>query len=199
MPRIRMTLKQAIGMTAQKFNKSTLPELRAAVRALADVATKRLKTFARSGVTSPAERYMRESGGVKSTRGKGLAELRQEYQRLKGFLTSKTGSVSGTAKVQKDTIKSLEKVGISVDVTDYDAFWRAYEELRKKDPAISNKKLKYEVLEQLAERIEDGEKSVPELVQSMEDRLTEIYEQQQEEWIDADLSDFFTIGEDMEP
>lgn len=201
MPRIRMTVKQVLNMTPQQINKATTRDIRAAVRALSDATSKRLKAFASKRLTSSALRYLRESGGVKSTRKMKLPELREEFKRLRGFITAKTGSVSGEMAVRKQVVTELQKQGISLSVNDYDVFWRSYEELAKKNPSIRNKNMKYEVLEQLTEKIYESNKpsSVPELVQSMEDRLTEIYEQQQEEWMDADLSDFFTVGEDMEP
>ena len=203
MPRIRMTVKQVLNMTPQQINKATTRDIRAAVRALSDAASKRLKAFTSKHLTSSAERYIRESGGVKSTRKMKLPELRQELARLRGFITAETGTVTGEMAVRNQVVSELQKAGITISVNEYDLFWRAYEELAKQNSIVREKRaLKYQVLEKLTEKVYDSKtpKTVADIVAAMKGQVTNLYEQHQEqvEQENADLSDFFTIGEDME-
>jgi len=203
MPRIRMTVKQVLNMTPQQINRATTRDIRAAVRALSDAASKRLKAFTSKHLTSSAERYIRQSGGVKSTRKMKLPELRQEFARLRGFITAETGTIAGERAVREQVVSELQKSGITISVNDYDLFWRAYEELAKQNSNVREKRaLKYQVLEQLTEKVYDSKtpKTVADIVAAMQDKVTELYEKKQEsvEKENDDLSDFFTVGEDME-
>lgn len=82
------------------------------ISTLASAANKRLKRLETSGTYSPAAEYVKSHGGKFSVAGKNQNQLLTEFFRLQQFMESKTSSVKGAKKWQRnvrdtvaDTIK----------------------------------------------------------------------------------------------
>lgn len=192
--------EQLLNMSSEEFSHMTKAELQRAVRTLARTANKNMKEMTESGISTPASQYMDESGGRVTSSGKNLNQLRAEFVRARGFIQSKTGSVEKWEKVKRKTIRSLGKQGVKTTKASFDKMWKAYEKLKQSHPEIANKQMKYTVLEDISSMARDRHLSAEDIALSMEDRITELYEEQEQRIAeDVATSDFLTIDdEDME-
>lgn len=189
-----ISTQELINMSVDALNKMDEQTLRAAVSRMADAANKRVARIDKSGVSSQAVAALHRSGQEKfSTKGKDLNSLRAEYARIKGFMTSATGSVKNAKKVEKNVTSELSKRGIDINRQQYKNFWSAYEKLKERDPAISNKQLKYSVLQNIAAEMDEGNRSIDEIVNDISNRIEDIYEQTQD-LTDDGVSRFFELS-----
>lgn len=173
------SVKDILAMDNRTFNRLTESELRKVVGRLVSAGNKRLRSFEKSRESSPATRYIEKSGGKFSTRGKDLNALRAEFARAKGFFESKTGSRLEWKKVQKETKKGLEKAGVDVDPENANKMWKAYERLKEVNPSVSDKRLKYLVLQEIADvLVDDPDLSIRKIVNRVNKSIDRIYEEQ---------------------
>lgn len=184
-----LSVSDILNMDISKFNSLNQSDLKKVVGRLVSAGNKRLRTFERMGESSPATRYVMRSGGVFSTKGKNINELRAEYARAKGFLQSKTGSQKGWKKVKKETSDALKKQGVNVTPEQLTKVLETYEDLKEIDPSVTNKNMKYKVLNEISEMVDDYD--VNNIIEIMRNRMTEIYEGTDE--INNGVSEFFSI------
>lgn len=188
------SVNDILNMDYQVFNKLTEREMRQAVHQLSSAANKRLKVFEKAGDSSPAIRYVNQSGGKFSTKGKNLNALRSEYMRAKKFLESRTSSRREWNRVKKDTVSTLKsKYNINISKENFDKFWKSYEKLKEISPEVSIKSLKYITLKNISSMVNDNvtEEDIANLINS---QLTEAYEELEN--LDMDeggVSKFFEI------
>lgn len=173
-----MTVKGILNIGIETFNKLKTSAMRLVVGRLVSAGNKRLRSFERAGESSPATRHVYNSGGVFSTKGKDLNELRAEYVRAKNFLESKTGTLKGWRQVKKETIQGLKKQGVEMTESQFNDVWKAYEELKELSPEVANRGLKYSVLKEVADMVADKDKSADEIATAIHDNLSQIYEEQ---------------------
>lgn len=188
-----LTVKQILNMSVSEFNKLSKTQLRKATQTLASAGNKRLKRFESSSVSSSAYQHIIKNGGKFTTKGKNLNELRAEFLRAKTFLSSKGGSVSGAKKIQKETLDTLKKQGVDLSVEQYNNFWKAYERLKEMSPEVSNRGLKYNVMGDIAELMEQDITNPEELAEIINSQLDRIYEEQEVLESDTGVSKFFEI------
>lgn len=172
------TWQNIVDMTPEQFNKLSKQELRGYTQILASAGNKRIKRMQEAGQSSKSMEAVLQRGKF-STAGKSQSELRAEFMRAKRYLESKTGSLAGAKKVQRETINTLHEKGINVSSEQYGEFWRIYEELKKNDPTVANKGMMYAVLERIAEYQRDHMES-HEILENMQADLQGIYENQKE-------------------
>lgn len=186
-----MTVNDILNMDEKAFNKLNLSDMRKVVGRLVSAGNKRIRSFEKSGASSPAYRQVIRSGGAFSTQGKNLNQLRAEYMRAKSFLTAKSGSKREWEKIKHKEINTLKKMGIDIDEQSFDKFWKSYEKLKETSPEISEKKFKYEILKEIGRRTRKGQRS-GRIVDAIQKNLTQIYERVQEtEEIASGVSSFF--------
>lgn len=191
-----MSVSDILNMDNKTFNSLTESEMRKVVGRLVSAGNKRLRTFEKRGITSPAAGAVRSSGGAFSTKGKDLNALRAEYARARSFMKSKTGTVKQWKKVKEQTANAMQARGVDVDPDKLEDLLKAYDRLKELDPTIEERSLKYKVmsetsdaLDQMAEDL-SGEELVDAVVRAMQDEITNIYEEEREN--DAeDVSSFF--------
>lgn len=192
-------------LTQEDFLQLNTKELKSYLKQAASVANARIqyaeKVHQKTGLDySPAVRSWKESGGARfgRTRGKDLNQLRQEFVRTKNFLESKTSKVTEWRQTIEKTQNTLKASGIQTgSAGDLSKLWNAYEKLKKLDPAVAAKELKYNVLEEITQEIDaDPEKSTDEIASEVFERLTEIYEENQRLQDEYDLSELFEFGEE---
>lgn len=171
--------QQLLNMELDDFSHMTKEELKKAVTTLARSANQKIKEFEKADETSPASRYIEESGGKITASGKDLNQLRAEFMRAKDFLESKTGSVSKWNEVKEKTIESLSDEGVEVSENEFDTMWKAYERLKETNPEIANKELKYTILQEIANMASDRRRTPASIARAMQDRLSEIYEREE--------------------
>lgn len=173
-----MSVQDILNMDINTFNKLNTSDLRKVVGRLVSAGNKRLRSFERAGESSPATRYVAKSGGMFSTKGKDLNELRAEYTRAKNFMQSKTGTRKGWKQIKKETIAGLKKHGVEMTVSQFNDVWKAYEDLKELSPEVANRGLKYSVLKDVADMVTDTDKSADEIATSLHENLSKIYEEQ---------------------
>ena len=181
-----------------------IKDLRNAVNRLASAGNKRLRRFEARGESSPATRYIEDSGGRFSSRGKNWNELMQEFVRARDFLNAKSGSLTEWMKIKRDTIDALSEKNINLSNDQWRDFWKSYEKIKQMDPRVKEKDFKYLALREVHRlQVENDNMLTPEDMASRitGDRLTELYEQakQQEQEFNADVSDIFITSEEDIP
>lgn len=193
-----MTVNDILNMDEEAFNKLNLGDLRKVVGRLVSAGNKRIRSFEKSGASSPAYRQVTRSGGAFSTKGKNLNQLRAEYVRAKSFLTAKSGSKREWEKIKHKEINTLRKMGIDINEQTFDKFWKTYERLKESSPEVGEKKFKYEVLKEISRRTKKGQ-SIRKISNDIQKDLTKVYErlQEAESETTGTASFFETTGEDL--
>ena len=189
-----MTVQDILNMDNKTFNSLNTSDMRKVVGRLVSAGNKRLRSFERTGESSPATRHVAKSGGAFSTKGKDLNALRAEYTRAKNFLQAKTGTRKGWKQVKKETIAGLKKQGVKMTEQQFNDVWKAYEDLKELSPEVANRGLKYSVLKDVVDMVTDTNKSADEIATALHENLSSIYEEQAglEHGVDG-VSGFFEI------
>lgn len=174
------------------LNKLTEKELRQVTTRLVSAANKRIKRAKKSDKPTPHE-VEKVRGGKFSTKGtKNINELRKVTATVKNFLKSETASLRGQARTRKRVEKGLKKAGVNLKGVDYNEFFRKYEQLKEISPIISNKELKYKVMNEISQQLKDGEDVS---IQKLVDELNKIYEADEE--ANNSISSFFDVGQNL--
>ena len=172
-----MVAKEYINMGLNEFLSLNTSQLKKAVGTLRDVSAKRYKRLKEKVGDTQATMALEKSGGLISTKGKTLGELRKEFIRAKTFLEKKTSSVSGYQKMEKAILTSLKTKGIEMSPQQYREFWGLYEQVKELDPMIADKQYKYKILEYINSNM--NEMNSDDLVTNALNKLRESYEMSQ--------------------
>lgn len=147
MPKRSNKLSQVKDMPISQVMSLSRSELIQATRTLTSAANRRLTTMKKHGIKSPSTEYIKRHGGrfsLRYTKGKhkgeykNVAQLREEFQRAKGFLESETSTVKGFRKWEKGVADTLAKQGIdynSLTETQKRRFWQAFAKVEELDQA----------------------------------------------------------------
>lgn len=147
MPKRSNKLSQVKDMSISQVMSMSRSELIQATRTLTSAANRRLTTMKKHGIKSPSTEYIKRHGGrfsLRYTKGKhkgeykNVAQLREEFQRAKGFLESETSTVKGFRKWEKGVADTLAKQGIdynSLTETQKRRFWQAFAKVEELDQA----------------------------------------------------------------
>lgn len=185
------SVKDILSMDISDLNKLSQKDLSKVVGRLVSAANKRLARAKEKGITSPAFSYVEKNGGKFSTKGKTLNQLRAEFVRAKNFLEAETSTIKGAEKFVNQSINALHKEGVDISKDDFQEVMQLYESLRRDDPKVAERGLKYAVLRELSEKVEsklDGE----EILTAMQNNLDKIYEKEQDLISGDGVSGFFT-------
>lgn len=185
-----MGINDILSMGESEFMNLNRTQLAKLTSQLASAGNKRLVRMEKNGITTPASRYVEQSGGKFSVADKSVNELRHEFMRAKGFLTAKTGTQAGFNKVVKQTLSKVgAKTGKTLSKSDFDKFWKAYERLKEKDPSVATSALKYMTLAEISNQVDDG-KDLDSIVNDIGSQLDDIYEgDDTDEFFDMDDED----------
>lgn len=185
------SVKDILSMDVSEFNKLGLKDMQKITGRLVSAGNKRLRRAEEKGITSPAFAYIESSGGYFSTKGKNLNQLRAEFVRAKNFLESETGTIKGAEKFIDDSISALKKEGVSINREDFNEVMRLYESLKRSNPKVAERGLKYAVLQELSEKVET-KLNAEDVLTAMQNSLDQIYEREQEN-LDEGVSGFFRV------
>ena len=116
----RTKLQKIKDMPLSKLMSLSRADLEKATRALVRESNRRLTVMKKKGLASPSTEYIKKHGGkFRTTTRKGnkksVIELREEFQRAKGFLESKTSTVRGYREWETKVADTLSKQGIDYD------------------------------------------------------------------------------------
>lgn len=214
----RRSIKSLINMDVKEFNKLTRDELQVAVEKMRNNALRKVETFVKHEMSSPAViGYLQSSAknivgyDVRTrdamqtfmitaqqeiadydNREKNLQELRREFVTQKKFLSAKTNTLKGYKEYKKNVINELKNEGINISEEQYSRFFFAYERLAEIEPSVKERGFKYNILKTLSEYTEDERYDMDDIISRMVNEIEEIYERNQE--ID-NADDFFTLDE----
>ena len=186
-----MTTKELLNLSSAEIAKLKKPQLRKVVQTLSSTANKRLKRLHQKDFSTPASRYAMKSGKF-STKGKNINQLRAEYVRAKNFLQSKTSTLRGYKQFKKEVQKNLSEKGINISNENLESIFNIYEKLKDINPSVAEKNLKYITLQEINEELQYGQTD-EEILNRINDNLSQIYEQEMELEKYDSISDFFTI------
>lgn len=196
------SVDELVNLSATQIKNLNRRELSQVVSRLSSAANKRLKRFEKSGIETPATRAAMKKGKF-SVRNKNLKQLRTEYKRVKGFLTSETGTRKGYDKFLNRLKHAFEGAGVNIGgktPEEIESFLNElvsiYDWLEERNPFISEAPYRYFVQQKLAEYIDEGNLSELAIKRRMNKFVKQTYEEQQREQ-SVDVSDWFDIdGED---
>ena len=130
----RATLKDIQQTSTIDTNNMTVEQLRNLVGNAADIANKRIKRLQANewGRNSIAYQKWADAGAKKfSTKGKNEGQLKAEFKRVKNFLESQTGSVTGQTKFRR---KIEERLGRKFETPEEESkFWEGYRAWESKE------------------------------------------------------------------
>lgn len=139
----RTKLQKIKDMPLSKLMSLSRADLEIATRALVRESNRRLTVMKKKGLASPSTEYIKKHGGkFRTTTRKGnkksVIELREEFQRAKGFLESKTSTVKGFREWETKVADTLSKQGIdygSLTSAQKRRFWQAFSKVEELDRA----------------------------------------------------------------
>lgn len=175
-----MSVTDITSMDIRDFNKLGLSDLRKVVGRLVSAVNKRVRRFETAGLSTPALRALEQSGGMLSTKGKDLNQLRTEYARARDFLNMETSSRKGFSEVQNKTVETLRSRGVNVTADELSDIFEVYGRLKQIDPSITYMSWKYELLTDIAQM--DNTQDVQTRIMQAKERYNELYEEHQEQF-----------------
>ena len=186
-----LSISDISSMSMEQFKSYTPTQQREIVSRLASAGNKRLRTFEKRGIESPAVIRVQASGGKFSVRGKSGKELEKEFFRAKQFLKSKYGTVKGWQKTQKEIKETISPDGYEGAENDIQAelsgiAFMYFDILKDIDSRFSLVE-KYKYQEKIAEMLESG-KDQSDIIQSMLFDLEIDYMEMQEDYNKGNVS-----------
>lgn len=176
-----LSVNAIMNMDYDTFNSLNLRDLKTVTSRLVSTANKRIKRMESKGENSPALRAVNRGGNL-SVSNKNLNEVRAEFIRAKGFLMNKTSGLVGWKEVRKQTVASLNEIGVTIDLKHLDQLWDLYEKLKEVNPAVAEAPLKYNALRELGKQIMNNENNLDDdaLVVKVDGLLKSSYEESME-------------------
>lgn len=175
-----------------ELNTMNEKELRTIVGRMRDAGNKKIKRLQKTGLNTPALQQVERSGGLFSTKGKTLNELRGEFSRIRSFMESRTSTKTGFEKVRQETAEKLQEKGVDITPDQMDKMFNIYEKLKERDPSITTQKMKYAVMTEISKMSDDIDPEAA--ILAMQERLDDLYEEQAGINGDFDsVSEFFEI------
>lgn len=177
---LNQSLESVMSMSRQELARETSK--------LVSAANKRLRRMEKRGISTPATAYIYEHGGKFSVAGKNLEQVREEYQRVKGFLESETSTFQGFRKWEKGLSNTLkERTGIDYNSFTEDEkrlFWKAYSKLEELDAANVYGARYKESINKIYDSIKAGKLTEKNVNRWAISRSKKIYRESQKEWND---------------
>ena len=123
---------------------------------------------------------LEKSGGMLSTKGKDLNQLRTEYARGRDFLNMETSSRKGYEDVQKKTVETLRDRGVDVTTDELDDIFEVYGRLKEIDPSVGVILSSSQVIGEISKL--DNTQDVQTRIMQAKERYNELYEENQEQF-----------------
>jgi hypothetical protein len=143
-------------MDVSEFNKLSLKDLRKVTGRLVSAGNKRIRRAEEKGVDSPAFAYIRESGGMLSTKGKDLQQLRHEFVRAKNFMEAETSTIKGAENFKAESIELLKQEGVNLSNESFDTVMKAVETLKRNDDRVAMRSMKYRMMAEAEVLVQKG-------------------------------------------
>lgn len=125
-----LTINDIMNISYTDINKMDRKELAYHTSRLASAGNKRLRRLEKGGKASSSKPYEQVSKvGDFSVKGKDVNQLRKEFARVKKFLRTETGSLSGLKKVERNLEKRLNTK--FKDEQQVKEFWEVYKKVEE--------------------------------------------------------------------
>lgn len=187
-----LTIKDITRMSETKFQKYSASDQRKIVSRLVSAANKRIRSFERKGIESPAIMGMNENGGKFSIKGKDESGLLKELTRVRGFLRDPTSTIKGWNKFETKTFEGLKQRNIEVQKEDVSDIVYALSQLTKEHSMTRAER--YKALNKMSALLKNnGDMSTSDLISNVRNQLDTIYKETQDYNNEASVSDFFRI------
>lgn len=173
---LKTPLKKLMSMSREDLAKETSK--------LVSAANKRLRRFEKAGITTPATAYVEKHGGRFSTAGKTIEQLREEFQRLKGFFEAETSTRQGYNRWERRVASAIEeRTGAdysALSPEEKSLFWKAYAHTEEANPDAVHGGNYSDTMEQIVEDIQNGRLTAGNVKQWAIDRAMSVYNPTQE-------------------
>lgn len=181
---------------SKDINKLSMSELRAMNTRLVSAANKRIKRIESQNETSPALRAVKKSKKNFSSKGlKTLNEHRKLQAELRTFLQAETSTLTGIKKVKKATAQSLKEQGVkNVNENAINEMWEIFNKIAEIDSSVDTPVMKYAVVDSIMDEMTAG-KTSDDIINSLYDRMDEIYEQHVESLTEPENSSKISYDE----
>lgn len=192
----KLTLADVMAWDVDKFNRANTQELHEALKVLTAASNRRIKAIRDAGINdTPALSKLGRRTHFYSNQ-KNLNAMRSEFARAKNFLSNKTSTVRGYRSMIDKVNKGLKKNKVTVVTVDKtklpynrtaerqeeinnEHLWRAYEQLKERNPQIAEKQLKYAVLDSINKAIDEKpNRNITQLVNKIQKELDAIYQEE---------------------
>lgn len=176
------SVSDILSISSEDINRMSRKELASVTSRLVSVANKRIKRAKQSGISEISPAYVKDRKEF-SVKGKNVGQLKNEYKKLKNFLTLETSSQikTETSKGFRQFKKGVEsRIGTFRSESEEKKFWKAYRKLEEEKGGSSAIRSLYgssEVQTMLHQNIvgNDGRRSVDNIISSMESDLDNLY------------------------
>ena len=125
-------------------------ELKSVVSRLASAANKRVTRAVASGSASWAVKSV-QRGGKFSVAKKDLESLRNEYQRVRAFLSDQNSTAAGWKQTRNELSENLQEAGYDVTPSQVERMINAYNHLMEVDGTTLSREDRYKYMKELAE------------------------------------------------
>lgn len=186
-----ISTKTLLRMPETRFGRYSLSEQKQLLSKLASTANKRIRSFERVGMTSPA---LYGAGGVDKFSVKGLtseSETLKELTRIRTFLKNPMSSLKTFRKIESKTQETLKSRGIDISKSDVSILVNLLSQLEREKPLTTAEK--YRVFSEASKELRnDPDIDTERLLNSIQDRLDQIYRETQEGFGYDSVSDYWT-------
>lgn len=186
-----ISTKSLLRMTESKFGGYSLSEQKQLLSKLVSTANKRIRSFERVGMTSPA---LYGAGGVDRFSVKGLTSesaTLKELTRLRTFLKNPMSSLKTFRKIESKTQESLKQRGIDISKSDVSTLVNLLSQLEREKPLTTAEK--YRVFSEASKELRtDPDIDSELLLRNIQDRLDQIYRETQEGFGYDSISDYWS-------
>lgn len=174
-----LSTQDIVNLDANTINKLSRADLSKLTSRLVSSANKRLRRLEKTGNESLAYQSAMSSGGVFSTKGKNVNELRKEFARASKFIEQKTSTVKGARDYDK-FISGYVPEGSEKQ------FWEVVHRLEEVDKNFFNTFYK-QIMGMISETVTDNPNNALDIAL---ERYNALYEQKESEFIDITNTEF---------
>lgn len=152
-----MTTKEILEMSFEDLNKLNFNDLKNLTKILSKTANTRIRTVVDRYEKTPAIIGMLQSGGKFGVRGiKTLNKMRQEFARVRNFLTDRTSTVKGVEEWKDNSIEQLSiQRGINISRDNFDFIYTTLADLQDIDSKFKDDLMKYTYLEMIEQNFDE--------------------------------------------
>lgn len=183
-------------MSLDDFNRLTVPELKAGIKAMSDAMRKSGKRLEAMGYSHFRQKMQQ---APLSRAGSDINRLRREFARGKGLVESPTSTVTGVRNIIGKTKDSLQKQGVEVSEENVGNLFQTFDKLKERNQGAVDPKVEYRIKAAISEMLDAGDMEQDEILETAMEMLDAAYEEMtaDTDFYTVENSDIFQFGEGM--